>query len=157
MASLHVSEARYLLSKVRQPPRRQGHIDLWQQQLCARGRVFGQYLRTDRWLKHPQMRDVSSPDAEVSQMSLDEKFQHELLTRLRRIEGQARGVQRMVEEGRDCTAITHQLNSIRAATQSASVFLLKYYARECWTKAANEQSSEVPLEDLIELMVKTTQ
>jgi DNA-binding FrmR family transcriptional regulator len=88
-------------------------------------------------------------------MPLDEDVRQGLLSRLRRIEGQARGVQRMVEEGRNCAEITNQLASIRAATQSASVFLLKHYARECWTKAAGERAAEEPLDDLIELMLKS--
>jgi len=90
-------------------------------------------------------------------MPLDDNVQQELLSRLRRIEGQTRGVQRMVEEGRGCTEITHQLASIRAATQSASVFLLKHYARECWSKAAQGEPTEEPLTDLIDLMVKSAQ
>jgi DNA-binding FrmR family transcriptional regulator len=89
------------------------------------------------------------------QMPLDEDVRQELLSRLRRIEGQARGVQRMVEEGRDCAEITNQLASIRAATQSASVFLLKHYARQCWSKAAEDSPAEGPIEDLIELMVRS--
>jgi DNA-binding FrmR family transcriptional regulator len=86
-----------------------------------------------------------------------EQVQQELLTRLRRIEGQTRGVQRMVEEGRSCTEIANQLASIRAAVQSVTVVMLKQYARECWTKAAVEQTTEEPLQDLIELMVKSAQ
>ena len=79
-----------------------------------------------------------------------------MLSRLRRIEGQARGVQRMVEEGRNCTEIIHQLTSMRAATHSASVFLLKHYAAECSTGAAKEGGSEKPIQDLIELMLKAS-
>ncbi len=75
-----------------------------------------------------------------------------MLARLRRIEGQTRGVQRMVEEGRDCAEIIHQLASIRAATHGASVFLLKHYAKECST-VAGKDGSDKPIEELIELML----
>ena len=90
-------------------------------------------------------------------MPPNEQVKQELLSRLRRIEGQARGVQRMVEEGRDCAEIANQLASIRAATQGATVLLLKEYARECWTKASVEQTTEEPLQNLIDLMVRSTQ
>jgi len=86
-------------------------------------------------------------------MVVSEDVRQEMLSRLRRIEGQARGVQRMVEEGRDCAEIIHQLASIRAATHGASVYLLKHYAAECSTLAAREGSSGKPIQELIELML----
>lgn len=42
----------------------------------------------------------------------------DLLNRLRRAEGQLRGVQRMIEEGSDCMAIAGQLNAVRKALDS---------------------------------------
>jgi len=41
--------------------------------------------------------------------------QSELLAALRRIEGQARGVQRMIEEGRPCEEVVRQVSALRAA------------------------------------------
>jgi DNA-binding FrmR family transcriptional regulator len=89
-------------------------------------------------------------------MTVPEEVRQEMLSRLRRIEGQARGVQRMVEEGRDCAEIIHQLASIRAATQGASVFLLKHYAKECSTVAGKEGGAGQPIEELIELMLNAS-
>lgn len=60
-----------------------------------------------------------------------EGSQQELLQRLKRIEGQARGVQRMVLEGRECREVLAQLSAIRAATLQASLFLVRNYAQEC--------------------------
>ena len=42
----------------------------------------------------------------------------DLLNRLRRAEGQLRGVQRMIEEGNDCLSIAGQLNAVRKALDS---------------------------------------
>jgi len=84
-----------------------------------------------------------------------EEAQQEMLSRLRRIEGQARGVQRMVQEERDCAEIVHQLASIRAAIQSASLFWLKRYARDCWVEAA-AQGAQQPIEDWLELVFKAS-
>jgi len=88
-------------------------------------------------------------------MPLDQKVQQELLSRLRRIEGQARGVQRMVEEERDCREIANQLAAMRAATQSASIMLLKNYASLCWANASEDPAAQERLGDLIELMAKS--
>jgi DNA-binding FrmR family transcriptional regulator len=80
--------------------------------------------------------------------------QQEMQLRLRRIEGQARGVQRMVEEGRDCGEIVSQLASMRAAIYSAGLFLLKNYAKECASKQVQEGGSVRPIEELIDLMLR---
>ena len=54
-----------------------------------------------------------------------------LIQRLRRIEGQVRGVQGMLAEERDCREIMQQLASIHSAIQSASRIFLQEYATAC--------------------------
>ena len=51
----------------------------------------------------------------------DEKSRTDLLHRLKRAEGQLRGIQRMVEEGEDCLAIAGQMSAVRKALDSAYV------------------------------------
>lgn len=51
----------------------------------------------------------------------DEKSRTDLLHRLRRAEGQLRGIQRMIEEGDDCLAIAGQMSAVRKALDSAYV------------------------------------
>jgi len=51
--------------------------------------------------------------------------------RLRRIEGQVRGVQRMLDDGRDCQEIVQQLAAIRAAVQQAGLDVMRVYAAQC--------------------------
>ncbi len=55
----------------------------------------------------------------------------ELLKRVKRIEGQARGIARMIEEDRDCGEILQQLAAIRSAAHQATVTLVRVYAAEC--------------------------
>ncbi len=87
-------------------------------------------------------------------MPLEQEVQQELLSRLKRIEGQARGVQKMIEDGRDCTEIVNQLSAMRAATQSASILLLKNYAQLCRARASQDPGAESRLDELIEWMAK---
>ncbi len=100
---------------------------------------------------------VLSREGLVEQASGNDKARQELLRRLRRIEGQARGVQRMVDEQRDCAEIVNQLASIRAATQSATAFLLKQYARECVAGQGDESAGHASIEELIDLVLKSTE
>jgi DNA-binding FrmR family transcriptional regulator len=55
----------------------------------------------------------------------------DLLKRVRRVEGQARGIARMIEEDRDCGEILQQMAAIRSAAHRATVMLVKAYAAEC--------------------------
>jgi DNA-binding FrmR family transcriptional regulator len=55
----------------------------------------------------------------------------DLITRLHRIEGQVRGVEKMVQEERDCGAILQQMAAIRSAMHHASLVLARAYAERC--------------------------
>lgn len=55
----------------------------------------------------------------------------EVLTRLRRVEGQIRGIQRMVEEDRDCEAIATQLLAARSALDKASLYIMSHQIEDC--------------------------
>lgn len=61
----------------------------------------------------------------------DPAVKSELLKRVHRIEGQVRGVARMIEEDRDCSEILQQLSAIRAAAHQAAVELVREYAAAC--------------------------
>ena len=54
-----------------------------------------------------------------------------LRTRLRRIEGQVRGVQRMLDEERECEDVLTQLTAIRAGLDQATLHLLDLHVERC--------------------------
>ena len=57
-----------------------------------------------------------------------------LINRLRRVEGQSRGLQRMIEEGRSCEEIFTQLAATKAALDRVGVLLISLKMRECLAK-----------------------
>jgi DNA-binding FrmR family transcriptional regulator len=69
--------------------------------------------------------------------------QAEVLLRLRRIEGQVRGIQRMVEENRDCRDVVVQLAAVKAAVASLNTLVAETYARECLCAGEQLDSGEV--------------
>ncbi len=71
----------------------------------------------------------------MAQLKLAEQDKATLLNRLKRAEGQMRGVQRMIEEGRDCESILQQLTAIRSAVHTASLALARAYATQCLVEA----------------------
>jgi DNA-binding FrmR family transcriptional regulator len=54
-----------------------------------------------------------------------------LLNRLRRVEGQVRGVEKMVEEDRYCIDVITQISAIQAALDKVALGLLEDHARHC--------------------------
>jgi DNA-binding FrmR family transcriptional regulator len=62
------------------------------------------------------------------------------LKRLRRIEGQVRGLQRLVDEDTYCIDILTQISAVTKALQSVAVGLLEQHVRHCVRDAAGESS-----------------
>jgi DNA-binding FrmR family transcriptional regulator len=62
---------------------------------------------------------------------VEEEARTKIINRLRRIEGQARGIQRMVAEGEDCTQIITQLTALQAAVKKVSKVVLSNYLECC--------------------------
>jgi DNA-binding FrmR family transcriptional regulator len=63
-----------------------------------------------------------------------EREKKDVLLRLRRIEGQLRGLQRMVEEGIPCAEILTQVAAVTAAIKKVGVVVVKTYMEECLDK-----------------------
>jgi DNA-binding FrmR family transcriptional regulator len=63
------------------------------------------------------------------------KDKHQLQNRLRRIEGQVRGLQRMVEEEAYCVEILTQIASIVSASKKVALILLEDHAEHCVKEA----------------------
>ena len=66
----------------------------------------------------------------------------QLLTRLKRIEGQVRGVEGMVEEDRYCIDVLTQISAIQAALDKVALGLLDDHARHCVIDAERGERGE---------------
>jgi len=73
----------------------------------------------------------------------------ELQDRLRRIEGQVRGIQRMVEEDQYCIDILTQVNSVTAALKAVGMGLLDDHVRHCVKDSIESGDSEAKVEELL--------
>ncbi len=70
-------------------------------------------------------------------MRFPEEVNDDVLKRLRRLEGQIRGVQRLVDEGAECREIVHQLAAAKAALDRVGFRLMSAGMRHCSTRAAD--------------------
>ena len=62
---------------------------------------------------------------------LDETHQQSIVTRLNRVEGQVRGIRRMVQEPRLCIEILQQLSAAEAALNRISLAVFRFHVETC--------------------------
>ena len=88
----------------------------------------------------------------------DQESKEKLINRLRRIEGQVRGVQSMLSEERNCRDILQQLSAIRSAVQGVSKLLLEDYMSDCFVNLDEKSTDERDelIKDLIQIMGKNS-
>lgn len=75
-----------------------------------------------------------------------------LTKRLKRIEGQVRGVQKMVEDNRYCVDILIQISAIQAALNQVGFQLLERHTNHCVAKAIREGNGEESIQELMQVL-----
>ncbi len=73
----------------------------------------------------------------------------QLLKRVRRIKGQAGGVERMIEEDRYCVDVLTQISAIQAALDKVALGLIDDHARHCVIEGHGEGTPEEMTEELM--------
>ena len=63
----------------------------------------------------------------------------QMLKRLRRIEGQVRGIQKMVDEDRYCIEVLQQLSAVQAALDKVGLKLLDDHVKHCMVEGAGDE------------------
>ena len=72
-----------------------------------------------------------------------------LLARMKKIEGQAKGIQQMVEDDRYCIDIVQQLTALSAAADEVSLLILEGHIEGCVADAIRNQHGESHIKELI--------
>lgn len=75
-----------------------------------------------------------------------------LLKRVNRLEGQVRGIGRMIEEDRYCIDIVNQLSAIQAAARELSLQILEGHVRHCVADAVRQDNAEPKLRELMDTL-----
>ena len=73
----------------------------------------------------------------------------DLQDRLRRVEGQVRGLQRMIDEDTYCIDVLTQLNSVSAALKAVGMGLLDGHVRHCVTESIEQGRGDEKVEELM--------
>ncbi|AIQ64141.1 MULTISPECIES: metal-sensitive transcriptional regulator [Paenibacillus] len=88
---------------------------------------------------------------------MDYNYLNEMKSRLRRIEGQVRGVLRMMEEGKSCKEVVAQLSAVRNASDKAIAQIVAENLHQCILakQAEGNQNTEKMVKEAIALLVKS--
>jgi CsoR family transcriptional regulator, copper-sensing transcriptional repressor len=77
-----------------------------------------------------------------------------ILKRLRRMEGQVRGLQQMVEEDRYCLDVVTQVNALTAAAREVALLVLEDHLRGCVTDAVKQDTGDEAIKEVMTVFSK---
>ncbi|MHB1342899.1 MAG: metal-sensitive transcriptional regulator [Thermoleophilia bacterium] len=80
-----------------------------------------------------------------------------VLNRLRRIEGQVRGLQRMIDEGKECEQVLTQLSAVKSALDRVGIHLISHRMKECMEHSSGAPVDEAAMEQAFEIFMKYVQ
>lgn len=83
-----------------------------------------------------------------------ETAKNDIIKRLRRIEGQVKGIQKMIENEQQCNDILVQIAAVRAAINKVGGLILENYSKKCITTAAQNDFKDENIDDLINTILK---
>lgn len=76
----------------------------------------------------------------------------QILRRLARMEGQVRGIARMIERDERCLDVMQQTAALRAAVDAVTMLLLEDHVHGCLTRAAKSGDTEVETDEVMEVL-----
>ena len=105
---------------------------------------------------HPADAACCGPVAGRKAVAVDADAKERNLARLKRIEGQVRGIQKMVEEDRYCADVVTQISAVHEALRSVSRELMRNHLKHCAASAmrGTPESAESMYDELVDLMFK---
>jgi CsoR family transcriptional regulator, copper-sensing transcriptional repressor len=78
----------------------------------------------------------------------------DLIRRLRKIEGQVKGIQRMVDSDTYCVDVLVQIAAVRAAINKVGTIIFEHHTRGCVKNAIENNKGEEMVEELIDVITK---
>jgi len=75
--------------------------------------------------------------------------QHETVKRLARIEGQIKGIQRMVQEGRYCIDVINQVTAVKKALEQVGLVVMRRHVDSCVSEAIRSKHGTAKVSELM--------
>jgi CsoR family transcriptional regulator, copper-sensing transcriptional repressor len=116
----------------------------------------------ERGPARPPRRAAAAPAAHADHSDHGDHFRHSyskdravLLRRLSRIEGQVRGIGRMIEREEYCVDILQQTAALRAAVDALSILVLEDHVQGCIRTAAERGEADAYVEEVLDVVRRT--
>jgi DNA-binding FrmR family transcriptional regulator len=99
---------------------------------------------------------VKIPVRGIGGERLDNKeiSKEDILNRMKKIEGQAKGIQKMIGEDKCCGDIMVQISAIRSAINRVGGLIMDRYIKECLKESLKNNTEDESIEEVIETIVK---
>ncbi|MFI5359597.1 MAG: metal-sensitive transcriptional regulator [Halanaerobiales bacterium] len=89
--------------------------------------------------------------------SLNTEEKKDLEMRLKRIEGQVRGIQKMIEEDKYCVDILTQVSAVRGALKKVGLIILDKHIHGCVQRAIRNDEGDAMIDELMEVLTRFTE
>lgn len=78
----------------------------------------------------------------------------DIIRRLKKIEGQVKGIQRMVDSDKYCVDVLIQVAAVRAAINRVGTIVFEHHSRGCMRNAVEDNDKEAAIDELIRVLSK---
>ncbi len=116
----------------------------------SRGYGEGREIEVRMLSKKLDIELIQENSPAVTKRSSDEK--ERLINRIKRIEGQVRGIQRMIEDDRYCVDVLVQLSAINAALKKVGYTMLEDHTRGCVMNAVEKGNEDEAIDELMKVI-----
>jgi DNA-binding FrmR family transcriptional regulator len=79
----------------------------------------------------------------------------DLLSRLRKMEGQVRGLQRMIEDDRYCLDVVQQISALNAAAREVSMLVIEDHLKGCVADAVRHDNGDAVIKEMMHVLRRT--
>ncbi|HZL04768.1 MAG TPA: metal-sensitive transcriptional regulator, partial [Coriobacteriia bacterium] len=83
-----------------------------------------------------------------------EEEQRRIINRLKRLEGQIRGLQQMIDTGKDCEAILTQVTAAKSALNQVGLHLIGYTMKHCLIAESDDRSADEIVDEAMRVFLK---
>lgn len=90
----------------------------------------------------------------MTNLSSYSESKENIIRRLKKIEGQVKGIQRMVDGDKNCVDVLMQVAAVRAAINRVGSIVFEQHSRDCMLKAVENKDKEAAIDELIGVLTK---
>ena len=113
-------------------------------------------MSSRRRIAYPTMEPIMAQEAAAVPFDVSEEERRKIINRLRRLEGQIRGLQSMVESGQECEAVLTQIMAAKSALNQVGLHMIGHSMKRCLVSDSAQSRDDV-IDEAIAVFLKYSQ